>query len=406
MKAAILTIGDELTSGYRLDTNSQTIAAQLTPLPVDVAVHVSVGDAPAIIEAGLQMALEAADCVIVTGGLGPTEDDLTRQVISAYFGLELVENAEALERMVQRYVRRGRRMPESNRIQALVPRGCQIIQNGRGTAAGFYIQAGGKHVFVTPGIPFEMQGMLEDFILPRIVALLGGDRVVRQAFIKVYGLPESEINERIRPMVIRGRNPLLGLLPHQGTITIELTAYAENGRGAEELIQADVASLRDALGLCIISDDGRDLPQVVGDLLLERGLTISTAEEGTAGLLAARLTAPLQSQAWFRGGTAQSADSAAHEPQATSATREAAALGLARNARTISGADIAVGVGPVVFPPDSTSERPYGTVYVAVDLGSRQSVRELSFTRDRVRIREWVADAALAQVRLALLDAP
>ena len=406
MKAAILTIGDELTSGYRLDTNSQWIAARLTPLPVEVTFHGSVGDTPAMIETGLQVALDAADCVVVTGGLGPTEDDLTRQVVAGYFCLELLEDAEALERMVERYARRGRRMPASNRIQALVPRGSQIIQNARGTAAGFYVQSGGRHVFVTPGIPFEMEGMLEDFVLPRIIALLGGDRQVRQAFVKVYGLPESEINERIRPMVFRDRNPLLGLLPHQGTITIELTAYAEIGKAADELIRADIVALREALGGYIISEDGRDLPQVVGDLLLERGMTIGTSEQGTAGLLAARLAAPAGSDAWFRGGTILCVESSAHGSQEPGASPETGALELARNARATTGADIGVGVGSVAVPPNSTIERPYGAVHVAVDLEGRQSVRALSFTRDRLQMREWAADAALAQVRLALLDAP
>jgi len=165
VKAAILTIGDELTCGYRLDTNSQAISRRLTLLPIEVILHLTVGDDLGAIRHALRTVLDAADVVIVTGGLGPTEDDLTSQAIAAHFGLELVEDAEALARIRERFAHRGRTMPESNRVQAQVPAGSTIIYNERGTAAGFYLPVDGKHLFVTPGIPYEMEGMLEGFIL-------------------------------------------------------------------------------------------------------------------------------------------------------------------------------------------------------------------------------------------------
>jgi nicotinamide-nucleotide amidase len=357
-----------------------------------------------MIERGLQSCLDVADCVIVTGGLGPTEDDLTRQVIAAHFKLALEEDAEALERMVQRYARRGRSMPHSNRIQALVPRGADVIQNARGTAAGFYLRTHGKHVFVTPGIPFEMHGMLDDYILPRIIGLVGEGRRVRQAFVKVYGLPESEINERIRPMVVRGRNPLLGLLPRKGTITIEITAYSSAVSQADELIRADIDLLRAALGNHIISEDGRELPQVVGDLLCTAGMTIGSAEEGSAGLLAARLAAPAGSAAWYLGGVVQVPTAANTHHLGKEISGDEAALELARGARAATGALLGVGVGPVIVPQDSTPERPYGSVHVAVVSEETHRTGAVSFTRDRLQIREWAADAALAQVRLAVLE--
>ncbi len=404
MRAAVLTIGDELTSGYRLDTNSQAISARLTPLPVDVVLHISVGDTPEAIETGLDVALSSADCLIVTGGLGPTEDDLTRQVIASHYELELVEDAAALERMRQRYARRHRRMPESNRIQALVPRGSQVIQNARGTAAGFYLSVHDKHVFVTPGIPYEMEGMLEGFILPQVRSLVGSGREVRQSFVKVYGLPESEINERIRPLVSRGRNPLLGLLPRQGTITIELTASASSREMADSLIEADMVLLRSALGRHIISEDGQDLPQVVADLIVNRGLTVGTAEVGTAGLLAARLSESESSKQWLLGGTVLGGVRGSSRHQRDESAVERSALDLAKAARRSTGADVGVGVGAIEVPEDSSGDRPYGSVQIGVDLLGDVSSRRLSFTRDRVRLRQWAADAALAQLRLAILD--
>jgi nicotinamide-nucleotide amidase len=354
MKASILAVGDELTCGYRLDTNSQAISRRLASVPIEVILHLTVGDDLEVIQRRLRTALEAADVVIITGGLGPTDDDLTRQAVADCFDLGLVENAAALTRLQERFIRRGRTMPESNLIQAQMPAGSQIILNGRGTAAGFYLPTDGKHIFVTPGIPYEMDGMLEGFILPRLRELVGDGHHVRRAALKVYGLPESGINERIRPMMARDRNPLLGLLPHRGTITIEVVANGATGQEAEALMEADLAALRAELGRQVISEDERDLPQVVADLLVERGLTI--------------------------------------------------ALVMANGIRQAGDADIGVGVGPIIIPEDSTPEQPYGAVHVAVNLRGQETCRKISFNGDRSRVREWAADAALALVRLWVLQ--
>jgi len=405
VKAAILTIGDELTCGYRLDTNSQAISRRLTLLPIEVILHLTVGDDLGAIRHALRTVLDAADVVIVTGGLGPTEDDLTRQAIAAHFGLELVEDAEALARIRERFAHRGRTMPESNRVQAQVPAGSTIIYNERGTAAGFYLPVDGKHLFVTPGIPYEMEGMLEGFILPRLRELVGDDRYVRRAALKVYGLPESEINERIRPMLARGRNPLLGLLPHRGTITVEVVAAGSTPEEAEALLAADLATLRAELGRHIISEDGRDLPQVVADLLIERGLTIATVELGTGGLVAARLTEPEGSERWFRRSAVPDVKLASlGKPRGGSLADEETALTMASTARHATGADIGVGVGAIAVPEDSMPQRPYGVVHVAVNLWGREICRQSSFNGDRARVREWAADAALALVRLWVLE--
>lgn len=405
MKAAIFAIGDELTCGYRLDTNSQAISRRLTLLPADVVLHLSAGDEMETIQKYLGVALDAANVVIVSGGLGPTEDDLTRQAVAAYFGLELVEDGDALARIQERFARFGREMPESNRIQAQIPAGSAIIHNDRGTAAGFYLPADGKHIFVTPGVPYEMDGMLEGFILPRLRELVEDGRHIRRAALKVYGLPESGINERIRPLMARGRNPLLGLLPHRGTITIEVVAASSTPEEAERLLEADLAALRTELGRYVISENERDLPQVVADLLVERGLTIATVELGSGGLVAARLTEPEGSERWFRRSMIFSSEKeASGRGKDSSLTHEDDALAMASSIRQTSPADIGVGVGPILVPEDSTPERPYGLVYVAVNIRGKETCRRLSFNGDRARARQWAADAALAQVRLRVLE--
>ncbi len=405
MKAAILTIGDELTCGYRLDTNSQAISRRLATVPLDVILHLTVEDGTEAIHKGLRTALDAAGVVIATGGLGPTEDDLTRQAVATYFGLELVEDAEALARIRERFARRGRAMPESNRIQAQVPAGSTIIYNDRGTAAGFYLPADGKHIFVTPGIPYEMEGMLEEFILPHLRKLVGAGHHVRRAALKAYGLPESEINERIQPLLARGRNPLLGLLPHRGTITVEVVAAAATPGKAETLLATDLAALRAELGRYIISEDERDLPQVVADLLVKRGLTIATAELGTGGLVAARLTEPEGSERWFRRSAVVDEEIASlDKPRGCNLADEETALTMASTARYAASSDIGVGVGAVAIPKDGTPQRSYGVIHIAVNLRGNMICRRLSFNGDRARVREWAADGALALVRLQVLE--
>jgi nicotinamide-nucleotide amidase len=419
MRAAVLTVGDELTCGYRLDTNSQAISRRLALLPAEVVLHLTVADDLEAIHRGLRIALNAADVVVITGGLGPTEDDLTRQAVAAHFGLELVEDAEALAHIRARFAHRGRTMPDSNRIQAQVPAGSRIIYNDRGTAAGFYLMVrgqpsnppprggleGDRHIFVTPGIPYEMEGMLEGFILPRLRELAGAGHFVRRAALKVYGLPESEINERVRPMLVRGRNPLLGLLPHWGTITVEVVAAGSTPEEAGALVETDLAALRAELGRYIISEDERDLPQVVADLLVERGLTIATAELGTGGLVAARLTEPEGSERWFRRGVTFGLErESPGRGESGRLTEEDDALAMASAVRQASQADIGVGVGAITIPEDSTPGRPYGVVHVAVNLRGQGTCRRLGFSGERARVREWAADAALALVRLRLLE--
>ena len=394
MKAAILTIGDELTSGYRLDTNSQYISRRLTALPADVVLHISVNDELEAVVGGLTAALGVAEILVITGGIGPTEDDLTRQAIAAHFGLELVENAEALERIQSRFAHRGLGVPASNRVQALVPAGSQVIQNDRGTAAGFYLQAEGNHIFVTPGVPYEMKGMLEGFVLPQLRDSDGVGGCVLRTAVKVYGLPESEINDRIKSMLARGRNPLLGSLPSLGTITIEVVASASTEQEAQRLIDADHAALRSKLGQHIISEDERDLPQVLADLLLDRRLTIAVAEVGTSGLVNARLSEPKGCSRWLRTGTVPEDNAALKGKQ----------LAQTMAAQEATRADIGVGVSELLIAEHSALQAPYAVAHVAVRQGGHGMSRKLRFNGNRLRARAWVADAVLNVVRRWLMQ--
>jgi nicotinamide mononucleotide (NMN) deamidase PncC len=208
----------------------------------------------------------------------------------------------------------------------------------------------------------------------------------------------------LKRRLARGRNPLLGLLPHRGTITVELVAAGTTPEEAEALIEADLAALRAELGRYVISEDERDLPQVVADLLLERGLTIAAAELGTGGLVAARLTEPQGAERWFRRSAVLDEEIVSlGKPGEGDLADEETALTMAATARYVAQADVGVGVGAVAVPEDSTPQRPYGVVHVAVDVRGRRTCRRLSFNGDRARVRQWAADAALALVRLRVL---
>jgi nicotinamide-nucleotide amidase len=218
---------------------------------------------------------------------------------------------------------------------------------------------------------------------------------VRRAFVKIYGLPESEINQRIRPLLDRARNPLLGLLPDRGTITIEIVATGKAQEEAEALIETDKAALRAELGATIISEDGKGLADVVVALLAEQEMTVAIAEVGTGGLVAARITEAEGAERWFKGSSVVAAGDESSEPEAlvkALATREATV------------ADIGVGVGPIVIPDDSEPQSPYGLVSVAVNVRGHDHTHQLRLNGDRNRVREWAAYATLALVRKALLE--
>jgi nicotinamide-nucleotide amidase len=220
----------------------------------------------------------------------------------------------------------------------------------------------------------------------------------------VYGLPESGINERIRPMMARDRNPLLGLLPHRGTITIEVTASGSKAEEADGLLEKDLDALRAELGRYILSEDERELPQVVGDLLMERDLTVATAELGTAGLLAARLTVPEGAEIWFRRGMVfGSEEQVLGVAGQEEIGDEDTALALAEAARRAGDADIGLGTGPVVMPGANANGRPYGGVHIAVNIRGDESCRMITFSGDRNRVRRWAADAALGLLRVRLM---
>jgi nicotinamide-nucleotide amidase len=357
----------------------------------------------------LQDALRRADLVIATGGLGPTEDDLTREVVADLFDLPLEEDADVLEGIRGRFARRGFRMPERNRRQALVPRGAAVLPNSNGTAPGLWIEARGRIVVLLPGPPRELQAIFETHLTPRLERLTGAQRL-RRRVIKITGRAESQVDEVAQPIY----TPLAGgavpiettILATPGQIELHLSARGTDEAALDAALESGVVRLAEALSPAVFSVDGRSLEVVVGDLLKSRGWTIAVAESCTAGLVLGRLTEVPGSSAWVRGGVVAYANDVKTTqlgvPDATlaalGAVSEPVARAMAEGVRTRLGADIGLAVTGIAGPDGGSEAKPVGMVVIAAS-GAVEAAKTFRFLGDRQMVRLQSVAAALDLLR-------
>lgn len=351
MQAEIIAIGDELTSGQRLDTNSQWLSQQLGDIGIRTLFHTTVADD---IEANIQAFRQAADrvdVIICTGGLGPTADDLTRQAIGAAFDRELHLHEGSLEHIRNMFESRGRKMPERNQVQAMFPEGSQPIPNPHGTAPGVDIAVGEEHrcrIFSLPGVPAEMKEMWTQTVRDELVTQLGDQaRVVRHYRLKCFGTGESALEAMLPDLIRRGRNPTVGITVSQATITLRMTGQAESEAAYRELIQPTIDTIRDCLGEIVFGEEDDELQHAVSRLLLERGETLAVAEWGTGGIVSDNLAGLADSERFFRGGTVVSSRAAAKRILGVPDELELAehAKHLAVSARDRGDADFGISLG-------------------------------------------------------------
>jgi len=349
MRAEVIAIGDELTSGQRLDTNSQWLSAELGVLGVPVVFHTTAADT---LEAGVEAfraAAARADLVVATGGLGPTADDLTRDVLAAVAGSPLELSAEALAAVESRFARRGMPMPETNRRQALFPRGSRIIPNPEGTAPGIDMEVGGRaRIFALPGVPAEMRTMWRGTVMPAILGMLPERATIVQRRIKCFGAGESAIEAMLPDLVRRGRDPLVGITAHEATITLRIAARGRDEAECRGKIAATEATIRNCLGPLVYGVEDDELEDAVVAAVAAAGVTLATAEVGTDGRVAALLAqaaARSPQGGCFRGGRVlpRSADSGL-------------AAALAARARAEHDAAVGLGIGPVEPMADGRGE--------------------------------------------------
>jgi len=296
MHAETIAIGTELTTGAKLDTNSQWLSIELSALGVPVRYHTTVADDLDANIAVFRAAVDRADLVIVTGGLGPTLDDLTREVMARMAGVELRLDEACLESIRAMFVRRGREMPERNKIQAMFPEGAEIVPNGRGTAPGIAMsiaRAGRNPAWIValPGVPSEMKPMFSEWVRPRLLAMGAGGRVIQGKRIQCFGLGESACEEMLGDVTARGRDPEVGITVHLATITLRIVAEGASANECQAKIAATEAVIRERLGNYVFGEEEDELQDVVLRTLAATGHTLATAEAGTGGLLANWLTA-------------------------------------------------------------------------------------------------------------------
>ena len=308
MQGEIVAIGDELTSGVRLDTNSQWIAQQLGDLGVDVLYHTAVGDEPGPMHSVMETAARRAEVVICTGGLGPTADDLTRNALAVCAGAKLVQDDAVLQHIRKIYSRRKRPMPERNIVQAMFPQGSRVIPNPHGTAPGIDIElpSGDSRTarfFALPGVPAEMKEMFAETVAPAIVEMIPADqrRVVRHRRIKCFGVGESDLEAMLPDLIARERYPRVGITVSKATITLRVTAQERDEAACWNAMEPTIATIRECLGDLIFGEEDDELQHVVGRMLAARGQTLATAEHYTGGLLAGWLAAIPEANEVARG---------------------------------------------------------------------------------------------------------
>ncbi len=414
--AAIISSGDEIALGQTLDTNSRWIAAQLVDRGILPIEHLTLPDDAGALEMALRRLGTTADLIVLTGGLGPTADDLTREALAAATGEPLIEDAAALDTLRRWFAGRSRPMPEGNKVQALRPRSATCLPNPNGTAPGLATRLGNSDVFCLPGPPREMQPMFEAEVVRRLRPEPG--RIVATRVLPTFGLGESDVAARLGPLMDRDRNPLVGTTASGGVVTCRLR-YAGTlppSQAAKELDSVE-RSIREALGDYVLGAGERTIQQFLVELLKERARTIAVVESCTGGLLGSLITDVPGSSAVFLGGWLTYSNEMKQRlvgvpaltfaPGGPGAVSRECAQAMAAGGLERSGATDCLSItgiaGPLGPGERENPDKPVGTVWIA--LASRESVtaRHFRFAGERAAGREWAARSALAMLRFRIL---
>ena len=412
--AEIIAVGSELLGTTRLDTNSLYITERLSGIGIEVRSKSVVGDDRDLIAQLCRQALDRVDVVILTGGLGPTDDDLTRDAVASVTGRRQIEQPAIVERLAARFARRGLEMPDINRRQALLLDGAVMIDNPNGTAPGQYLDLDGQLIVLLPGPPRELQPMLNALCAGVLSDRSGTERVYRTSLF-VTGRSESHVEEAVQPLYApwRQETPPIEttILATPGQIELHFSLRSGDRAAGEARLREAQAVVGAALGSDVFGTDGRSMEEIVGSLLRERGWTIAAAESCTGGLLLSRLTDIPGSSDYVAGGAVLYSNelktALAHVPaeliRQHGAVSEPVAVAMAEGIRQQTGANVGVGITGIAGPGGGTPEKPVGTVAVAVLAGDGPArVRTFSLPGGRAQIKFNATQAALDMVRRAL----
>jgi len=403
MKAEIITIGDEILYGQTIDTNSAYIGEKLNELGIEIVYKTTVGDNIKNICDALENALNRADIIIATGGLGPTNDDVTKKAVVRVFKRNLVFHEEILRKVEEGFKKRGILMPKINQNQALLPQGSKAVANPWGSAPGIFIEEKRKLFFSLPGVPLEMRSMMESDVL-KILSRKAKTKIFQRR-LRTTGVPESVIYEKVEPLIRLRTGVFFAFLPSYSGVDIKLTSRLK------ESLEDVEKRLKAILGDCIYGEGEIALEEVVGKLLLEKGKTISVAESCTGGLIGKKFTNVSGSSQWFERGVISYSNQSKMELlgvpsdilEKYGAVSEKVAILMAEGIRKISKTDYGLSATGIAGPTGGTKEKPVGLVYIGFAHENDSFAQKFIFGGDRQAIRERTAQAALNLARLFIL---
>lgn len=412
MKATILSIGDELLIGQTLNTNVHWMSQKMNEIGIDVIHHVSLSDEKNDIINCLNNALKTSQVVLITGGLGPTSDDITKDVLCGYFGGKLVLNQEALENIERIFELRKRLINEATKRVAYLPDVCVPIQNKNGTAAGMIFTKDGKTIVSMPGVPYEMKGMITDDVIPYLKANYNLPYIFHYSILTA-GVGETQLADKLIDFEKNKDERIkLAYLPNIGKVRLRLTIKGDNKDELESVIQEAKAEVLTAIGEYVYGFDEDLLEKNIGDLLLERSLTVGVAESCTGGYLSHLITSVSGSSAYFKGSiisySNEIKESILHVKSETlqqfGAVSEETVTEMVKGALHTLNVDVAMAVSGVAGPTGGSPEKPVGTVFIGVGTKDKVIVKKLSFTNHRDRNIQLSSVVALVMLRKFLLN--
>jgi len=411
MRSAIITIGDEILIGQVTDTNAVWISQQLNAIGVQVGEMVTVSDEAGQIAATLDRYMGRYDLLIMTGGLGPTTDDITKQTLATYFNSKMVTVQEVQEKIISYFKERGRSMIESNLKQADVPEVCRVLMNYHGTAPGMWFEKEGTILISLPGVPYEMKGLMEDHVIPELLSRNNVPQVVHRT-IMTQGVPESYLAAMLRdwesalPECVK-----LAYLPRPGIVRLRLTVVDKCAKDAEQILDVTIAKLLDIIPEHVFGYDDVSLEESLGELLLERGLTLASAESCTGGNIARMITSVPGSSSYYSGSVIAYENRIKSEVLGveTRVIEEKGAVSrevveqMADGVRAVLGTDTAISTSGIAGPDGGTDDKPVGTTWICVQYGEKSFAKLYRFGGTRERIIDQASNTALQLLRRLLL---
>lgn len=401
-RISIISVGNELLSGQCVDTNRAWLGNKLFTAGFEVVSGFTVGDEIDIVSQAIGQAAEQADIVLITGGLGPTDDDLTRQAVADFLGVELEFSQDLFDEIKAYFAARKYPMVDRNRVQAFLPAGAEPLHNSVGTAPGFAVEKGGKLIAAMPGVPSEMKQMFKDQLFP-IISERNHERVVSIKRVKCFGIGESSLAEKLGKIMERGQNPLVNCTVKQGVITLHVVATSGSREGSDAMIDSRLAEIQGLIGEYILGVDEKGLEEIVAEGLTKAGKRVALAESCTGGLIAKMLTDLPGASAYFDRGWVTYSNEAKHEELGVSeklledygAVSSEVAQAMAKGALKNSGCDVAVSVTGIAGPGGGTEQKPVGLVYISMAYAQKCVVKEHNFPKNREVCRLRTAQAAL-----------